>query len=190
MVLAEEQHILDTAKMFPPLEQHTNPEYAKDWLTNRLYDYNLIDYCDKYDSMDKFRVWIKEQVELYFQSLGLPKDKLYIQCWANVIRNDGRRIIKHHHADDTQRGPQEYSYLSGNICIQADNTNTYYQHPFLDKRAMPIKNIPSELILFPSYMVHWTDTNQAETPRISIAFDLITQEVYDMISDNSNYRPL
>jgi ectoine hydroxylase-related dioxygenase (phytanoyl-CoA dioxygenase family) len=55
--------------------------------------------------------------------------------------------------------------------------------------AAPIDNIPGEMILFPSYIVHWTDQNTSKTPRISIAFDIITEEVYNMI-DNHNFRVL
>ena len=190
LVIQEERGILDSTKPSskPGME---NPLYHDDWLTNRNWDYNLLDFSDKHPVLDDLRKWIKEQYHSYVDSLGLPRETVYIQCWANIIRNDGRQIIKHHHADAHAWAPQDHAYCSGNICIQAKNTHTHYQNPVLPKLWISIKNEPSELVLFPSWMVHWTDKNESFKPRISIAFDLITEEVYNMIKgENKTYRLL
>jgi hypothetical protein len=143
-----------------------------------------------YPEVKEFKQFIKDSYEEYAKSWGYePDNPVYIQCWANVIRNNGRRITPHNHAGAHADAPHEYSNVSGNICIHAENTNTYYENPFLKYNAIPIKNEIGELVMFPSFITHWTDTNESENPRISIAFDIITQEVYDMI-DNHNYRPL
>ena len=65
---------------------------------------------------------------------------------------------------------------------------TYYKNPFNDSKV-GIYNIVGELILFPSHIIHWTDNNNDPEPRISIAFDIITDKVYNMI-DNKNFREL
>lgn len=124
--------------------------------------------------------------------LGQPAGKTYIQCWTNILRNNGRSIVPHHHADGhTWAGDdlQQYSYLSGNICIQTFGTNTYYQNPFLDRQIAPLPNNNGEMIFFPSFILHWTDANTESLPRITISFDIVTEEFYKRV-DGTNYREL
>jgi hypothetical protein len=182
IVLKEEPNIL---KNIPP----ANPQ-DPDWMTGRLWNYNFLDL--DYEEIRNLKSWIAEQYVIYRESIGAPKQKVYIQCWVNILRNNGRRIVPHHHADghsSTVNAPQEYSYLSGNLCIQTRNTSTWFQSPFLNQHVTPIPNIDGEMILFPSWMVHWTDTNQSDEPRITISFDIITEDFYKLI-DGVNYREL
>jgi hypothetical protein len=125
------------------------------------------------------------------KSLGIePEKKIYVQCWANILYNDGRVIDEHNHADAHCNAPFEYCYISGNLSVQTENTNTYFCHPILPRKyRIPVKNINSELILFPSFLIHATDGCITEKPRITISFDIITQEVYNMV-DNKNFREL
>jgi hypothetical protein len=37
--------------------------------------------------------------------------------------------------------------------------------------------------------MHWTDPNESDIPRITISFDIITKEFYNLI-DGRNYRRL
>ena len=180
IVLTEEPNIIKNVRSTDDYDDPT-------WLTGKLWSYNFLDF--QYEEVKQFQQFIKRSYEEYSRSCGYEPEKVYIQCWANVIRNNGRNITAHNHASAHSNAPHEYSYVSGNICIQADNTNTYYENPFLKNNAAAIHNVAGDMFIFPSHIIHWTDTNQSEHPRISIAFDLITQEVYDMI-DNHNYRPL
>ncbi len=182
IIILEEPNILANV---PP----SNPD-DPDWMTGRLWNYNFLDL--DYDEIRQLKFWIKEQYIFYMGLLNHPPEKVYIQCWANIIRNNGRRIVPHHHADghsSTVDAPQEYSYLSGNLCIQTVETNTWFRNPFLDKKASAIPNIDGEMIFFPSFITHWTDINRSEKPRITVSFDLITEEFYNQI-DNKNYRLL
>lgn len=182
IVILEEPNILANV---PPKD----PDDA-DWMTGRLWNYNFLDL--DYEEVRQLKSWIKEQYIYYMGLLNHPPEKVYIQCWVNIIRNNGRRIIPHHHADghsSTVDAPQEYSYLSGNLCIQTVETNTWFRNPFLNKKASAIKNIDGEMIFFPSFITHWTDVNKSEKPRITISFDLVTEEFYNQI-DNKNYRLL
>lgn len=43
------------------------------------------------------------------------EDRIYVQCWANVLRK-GQAIKQHHHWDSP------YTYLGGHICL--DNYDT------------------------------------------------------------------
>lgn len=180
IVLLEEPNIIKNVRSSAQQDDQT-------WLTGKLWSYNFLDF--DYPEINVFRDFIKKSYEEFSRSCGYEPETVYIQCWANVIRNNGRRITPHDHATAHSNAPIEYSYLSGNICIQAEDTNTYYENPFLKSNVAAIKNFAGDLIIFPSHLIHWTDTNSSENPRITIAFDLITQEVYNMI-DNHNYRLL
>ena len=127
----------------------------------------------------------------YCNSIGAPVETVYANCWANIIRNTGRTISAHNHADAHIDAPLEYSYVSGNICVTAIDTKTYYANPFIQKISYGIKNMPGELILFPSWVVHWVDKNENDEARISIAFDIVTEEVYNLPSESkNNFRKL
>jgi hypothetical protein len=97
-------------------------------------------------------------------------------------------INPHHHAGLHGDSPVEYSYISGNLCLQTENTSTCFSHPIshIDiHREIP--NVDGELTLFPSFLSHWTLPNLSHNPRITIAFDIIKEEVFNMI-DNTNCR--
>lgn len=177
-ILQNEQTILSTTEM-------QDGETDETWLTGRLWQYNLLDY-DSACVLDLQNA-ITDSYKLYLTSIGAkPESVIYVQCWANIIRNNGRFIFKHNHADAHGDAPEEYSYVSGNLCLQAENTGTYYQSPFTDHHYR-IENIPCEMILFPSFVNHWTDPNLSEDLRISLAFDIITPEVYAM-TNNPNFK--
>jgi len=173
IALKEETYILDNFKPYPA-------EASYDWITNRAYDYNFLNFVNKYPKLSEVKDYIHNQYKNYVSDLGVNEEEVYIMCWINIIRNDGRKIEKHHHAQDGSRGLQEYAYVSGHISIQVNETNTHYQHPILDKRFFSLKNEAGVTTLFPSWMIHWTDCNLSNEPRISLAFDIITKEMYNM----------
>jgi hypothetical protein len=163
------------------------PDFIEDpsWLTGRLWYYNFLDF--DYPEIEEFKNFIKEEYLKFSKELGhtIP-NKTYIHCWANVLRKDGRPIARHHHADGHAKIPQSYAYLSGNVSLQAENTHTYYENPFTDDYEK-IANVPGDLFLFPSSITHWTDKNESDNLRISLAFDIITEEVYNMVYDVNIY---
>jgi hypothetical protein len=184
LVLEKEQEILNTYKPYPEND-------SKDWLTNRLYAYNLFDYMEEYPVLIEFKKFIYDSYVEYCNSTDSPVENVYANCWANIIRNDSRTISPHTHTDAHIGAPLEYSYVSGNICITAIDTKTYYANPFIHKTSYGISNTPGELVLFPSWVLHWVDENKSETPRISIAFDIVTEHVYNLPSDHkNNFRKL
>jgi hypothetical protein len=159
------------------------------WLTGKLWAYNFLDFdypCVRY--LKKF-IYSNYLEYALFCSIDSSKP-VYVQCWANIINNDGRIITPHNHADAHGGAPAEYSYISGNISLQTENTSTFFAHPILNKKVYrEIANVNGELILFPSFITHWSSPNLSVNPRITIAFDIITEEVYNMI-DKTNYRLL
>lgn len=182
IVLKEEHNILSSTE---------KQEFESDssWITGRLWQYNFLDL--DYPEIKNLHNFIRDSYVEFMGEIGQPAGKTYIQCWVNIIRNNGRRIVPHNHSDGHSNNinTQEYSYLSGNLCVQTNNTNTYFRSPFLDKQVIALPNIDGEMIFFPSYITHWTDINTSDNPRITISFDIITEECYNII-DGRNYRVL
>jgi hypothetical protein len=66
------------------------------------------------------------------------------------------------------------------MCLSNLNTSTDFRSPFLVKSYQNIKNHVGENILFPAWITHKSDANTTPIPRISIAYDIVTQEQYDL----------
>lgn len=188
-----ERYILDELTI--PNERQTDPE----WLTGRLYQYNLLNFKD--DSIVYLKDFIKNEYIKYMDILGYEPGETYIQCWCNILRPGGRKISVHNHAggnrvwfnpeDRTEEKMkreieiQGLSYLSGNISIQTNGTSTFFQNPFLNRQFYGIENFNGEMIFFPSYINHTTDLQEITSERITISFDIITKELYDLMEENS-----
>jgi hypothetical protein len=155
------------------------------WLTNRLGSYNLLNFDTKDTRI--FNNFIYDQYKNYIKFFGGTIERVYVLCWANIVRFGGRTITPHHHANAHSDAPQECSYISGNFCAQVEGTNTYFKNPFLDKH-ISIPNNTAELVMFPSWMTHWADPAKTDIPRITISFDIITQDVYNL--SNKKYYNL
>ena len=130
-------------------------------LPSRSPLYNLVEFKET----QYLKKIIKNAHLDFMKELHLTyEDNLYIQCWANVMR-EGEKIQKHFHSINN------YDYLSGHICIQTTNTNTYYLEPYHKERFI-LKNNPGNITLFPSWVEHFTDKVLDDNERITIAFDL------------------
>jgi hypothetical protein len=166
-----------------------HPEDDPTWITGKLWAYNFLDF--DYPCVRYLKEFIYSKYLEYATFCNIDSSKpVYVQCWVNIINNDGRTITPHNHSSAQDTAPAEYSYISGNISLQTENTSTFFAHPILSKRIYrEIPNVDGELILFPSFVTHWTSPNLSDKPRITIAFDIITEEVYNMI-ENTNYRLL
>ena len=181
LVLKEEPNILANTPM---------PDHQDDptWLTGRLWNYNFLKFDDP--QVKYLHTWIAKQYKDFAEGMKYPLETVYIQCWANVVRPGGRLITKHNHAGSHINAPPENAYISGNLFLgESTDTKTYYQNPFLDKRAVGVPNIPGMVILFPSYVDHWIDGTKTDKVRVSLAFDIITKEVFDLINSD-NFIPL
>ena len=122
----------------------------------------------------RLEINIRENVRKYleFQLLSIPKE-LYIQAWVNVMRNE--QSIDIHQHDYT-----EHSFISGNICVSAENTKTHYVNPnnyfTLNKQAHHSDNKPGKITIFPSVLPHYTDEYKGNKERITIAFDIFVKD--------------
>ena len=165
-ILLKEKEII---KKYPPYgDGQTGLNQLSDCLTSRYFYYNLLSWPE----MKSLKEAIKKSHNLFLEELNFNSNrKVYIQCWANVMRkNDMIQPHIHHTNDDT--------YLGGHICISANNTNTYYTDPF-NKKSYKDENKPGKITLFPGWISHYTDKIEDTQIRISIAFDICKKEHID-----------
>ena len=158
LILSKEAEVIQTYK------------YTHDWgtglgadsMTSRSDSFNLL----KLPEAAELKTAIRATYDKFLPELGLiPEDKIYVQCWSNVLRK-GQDIKQHRHWFSN------YAYLCGHICVQQENTNTYYVGPYADE-AYPSANETGKITLFPAWLSHYTDRHDGNNERITIAFDII-----------------
>jgi hypothetical protein len=144
---------------------------GKNSLTSHYKRYNLLDW--KHSEIPKLKQAILKAHECYLNALKIPLyPQLYIQCWANVMRQ-GEQIKPHLHSTHPN------SYLGGHIVVQARGTKTYYINPVNQLNAPAIHasvNTIGKISFFPSCVPHYTDVQTSVKPRITIAFDLFVNK--------------
>ena len=155
-------------------------EFEDDWgtklgaesLTARSNKYNLL----KWECAAPLRHAIRKTHDAFVSQLGAPSPPvIYAQCWANVMRK-GDQIAVHSHGKDP------YGYLSGHVCVQVTDTNPNYYNPY---GGDPWKshNEVGKITLFPNWVKHGTDKVIDDQERITIAFDIYTEDGYDKSID-------
>ena len=163
-VLKNEKKIL---KNYPPTDYSKSitdggTGLGSNSLTSRYYHFNVLSWF----GTRKLKKYIRMGYEQYN---GIKNTPIYVQCWANVMRN-GDVIKAHRHMIDNI-SPNDA--LSGHLCVKVDgSTNTYYART-------PIQNKNGQMILFPSTLLHWTDRYIGNKERITIAFDIYSKKLYD-----------
>jgi len=147
---------------------------GNDSITSRFSQYNLF----KINETKFLKDVVVNEHNNFLKELGnKQKYNLYGQCWFNVLRK-GEQINIHSHAINN------HSYLSGHISVQSFNTSTYYIIPYYENTYVQ-KNVDGKITLFPSWVKHYTDKVKEKQERISIAFDLILEDSFevDIIDD-------
>ena len=163
-ILKNEPRII---KKYPPTNcrnEKTDGEtgLGYDSLTSRFYHFNILNWLNT----KQLKKEIRKGYELYTNVENTP---LFVQCWANVMRR-GDRINPHTHMD---QNVSPLHSLSGHLCVKVDgSTNTYYG-------GKPVCNVNGEMIFFPSTMIHWTNTYFGDGERITIAFDIFSEEYFN-----------
>ena len=160
-----------------------------DSTTARHASYNIFKFGDSEINKLKENIIILHNELL--KQMGMvdviPYVNLYIQSWYNVM-NKGQNISIHLH-DITST-----CYLGGHITVQCDDTYTGYTHPALipildegsDNKSFvhQSKNKVGKITLFPNHIPHFTNTHDGDKERITIAFDLVTQNNTAIANDN------
>jgi len=147
-------------------------------LTSRSPFYNLL----KIKETKHLEKIIKKTHSNFLKLLNQKDDiNLYIQCWANIMRKE-EQILPHSHSSNG------YCYLGGHICVQTQNTHTYYVNPY-NKEVFASKNEIGKITLFSNWIEHYTDKVTDNNDRITIAFD-IKEELgfnHDLINDMKDH---
>ena len=169
-ILKNEQKII---KKYPPtdfnnIKSDGGTGLGYDSLTSRFYHFNVL----KWFNTNQLKKEIRKGYESYTKAKNTP---IFVQCWANVMRK-GDRIKPHAHMD---KNISSLHALSGHLCVKVDgSTNTYYG-------GEPVRNLNGEMAFFPSTMTHWTNTYFGDEERITVAFDIYSEEWfnYDIFKD-------
>lgn len=147
---------------------------GKNSTTIRFNRYNVFNWKNENISLLKETIInFHNKIIDYFK---LPSvNKLYIQSWVNIMKK-GEKIQPHIH------GVTPDTYLGGHVCIQCDNTSTYYINPINQINEPEIfssKNEIGKITLFQNNIPHFTDLHNSDDERITIAFDLSLKKLYD-----------
>ena len=159
-ILQKEQDIINSTEFVTD----SGTGLGKHSLTSRSPYYNLLEF----DHGSELKTEIAKFHKKFLDYFSMQMDDVYVQCWANVMRK-GQKIQTHCHGTDP------YTYLSGHISLDTYGTNTYYVHPYLPNPYVS-ENIKNKITLFPGWLKHYTDRWEGETERVTIAFDLYTED--------------
>tara|TARA_B100000131_G_scaffold12235_1_gene12693 strand:- start:1750 stop:2397 length:648 start_codon:yes stop_codon:yes gene_type:complete len=162
-ILSKEKDIIDQYEF----EDDWGTKLGPNSLTSRSNRYNLLEF----DTAKQLKQTIKRTHDQFVTELGAPTPPpIYAQCWANVMRK-GDQIAPHSHGKDA------WTYLSGHVCVQTTDTSTHYWNPYGgDPWSSP--NEVGKITLFPSWVKHGTDKVVDDQERITLAFDIYTEEGY------------
>jgi hypothetical protein len=150
--------------------------------TSRSKEYNVLFWDNTEINLIKNNILECHNLFLKFLNLPLPNE-LYIQCWVNIMRK-GEQIKPHIH------GVHPDTYLGGHICVQVQNTSTFYINPINQIQEPEIyssKNEIGKITLFQNNIPHYTDMHNSEKERITLAFDLRVK-IYN--NENNHYLKL
>jgi|TARA_R100000657_G_C4676580_1_gene122706 hypothetical protein len=142
--------------------------------TSRFQNFNVMNF--KNTEIIKLKQNIIDAHNLFLKAVGAPSpNHLYIQCWYNVLRK-GQEIKLHLH------GVHPNIYLGGHVCVQADDTSTFYintPNQINEPSSYQSKNEVGKLTLFQNFIAHYTNKNNSKSERITIAFDLSPVKLSD-----------
>jgi hypothetical protein len=150
--------------------------------TSRSKEYNVLFWDNTEINLIKNNILEYHNLFLKFLNLPLPNE-LYIQCWVNIMRK-GEQIKPHIH------GVHPDTYLGGHICVQVQDTSTFYINPINQIQEPEIyssKNEIGKITLFQNNIPHYTDMHNSEKERITLAFDLRVK-IYN--NQNNHYLKL
>ena len=143
-------------------------------ITAKFQSFNILTW--NHPEITKLKTNITRNVIEYNNECGNTTPlELWIQCWYNVLRF-GQKLNPHMHSTTPD------CYISGHFNVQVNDTSTCYLSPINqlnDPDVMDIKNKNGDMILFPSYIFHYTTPHYSFKPRITIAFDLSLYKRYD-----------
>lgn len=150
--------------------------YTQQWKQHNLVDdtprlgdtSNLVRFPPS-PNIEKLFQAMRKHYLTYLKELGYERRKVWVHAWANILRK-GEYISPHSHL---QTGD---GYLAGVFYVTQSSAKFV-----LDKEgtAMAIEPVAGKLIMFPSCLTHYSESLDSTAPRISIAFDIVVENVYN-----------
>lgn len=168
IVLSKETEIVANFPSYANADAYTG--LGENSLTSRFKYFNVFAWEDA--EIEKLKDKIFENYKEFLNKLNVPRRKVWIQCWANVLRKN-EEMKPHIHS------VHPFSYLGGHISIQCDNTSTVYINPvnqINDPEILDSPNNVGKITIFQNCIPHYTTLHSADSERITIAFDLIVDE--------------
>lgn len=158
-ILQKEQELM---KLNLTWENEDNsPTSARYKNYNFLGDNKLFMYDDEVPA--HFRAELKKHLDEFYQRLGWPKQKRWLQCWVNIHRKG--HFLRMHTHDDCK--------MSGHMTITCNNSRTTY----VTSQFVEILNEPGIITFIgKDKFPHGTSMVEDDEPRISVAFDLYESE--------------
>lgn len=156
--------------------------YTAQWKQHNLLDdtphkgdtSNLVRF-PKHRSTDNLFYFIRQHYLEYLRLLNVPRSKIWIHAWVNILRN-GQWITPHHHLQTKD------AYLSGSVYVTSSKANFIIEK---EGTAMEFTTEAGKIMFFPSCLTHYSQTYEGNTTRISISFDLVVKDTME----SSKMRP-
>jgi hypothetical protein len=147
-----------------------NTGLGKNSLTSRFPFFNVFSWEEP--EIKFIEKYIYEKYVEFLNLINVERKKVWIQCWANVLRKN-EEIKKHIHSSHNM------TWLGGHFMISCDNTSTFYENPMQvadEPQIYESKNKIGKLTFFQNNLPHYTNKHLSDSERISIAFDIIIDE--------------
>lgn len=154
---------------------------GNDSLTSRYAHYNVFQFEDELTELKLLRKEIYDRYCALMYLLGVERKKVWFQSWCNIIRN-GEQIQPHIH------NVNRYCYLGAHVNVQCNNTSTIYINPINqinDPETYESINKVGKLTIFQQNIPHYTSIHQVDEERITIAFDFLIEEEYQLTNDEN-----
>lgn len=158
-----------------PKSSSDSYKYTQQWKQHNLFNDisglggEHLKRFEKIPEIDTLYKLIREHYLIYLAELGYPRIQSYIHGWANVIRK-GESISPHCHIDGSD------AYLASTYYLTSNNTNLYLHDPSYVHTKGAIATESGKIVIFPSWVPHWSDESPDETIRISLAFDIVIKD--------------
>lgn len=166
LILQKEKIIIDNTYTNKNIINDGGTGLGTNSLTSRYRNFNLFFWPEK--EILNLREKIKEKYVVFLNALQIPRRKVWMQCWANVLRKN-EEIKMHLHQSSN------YCYLGGHVMINCHNTSTFYVNPINQIQQPEVfesKNEIGKITFFQNNIPHFTNKNFSDQERISIAFDI------------------
>ena len=151
-----------------------NPSYSPEKTPTGLtvnYAYNVL----QWPGMEFLEDYIRQGYEEFTGIKGTP---LYVQCWVNILTT-GQQITPHTHVN------QDFSkedFVSGHLHVKINESSFNYY----GNEKEPVMNKKGQITVFSPRLSHYTDP-VVDDERISVAFDIITEKLFNQYSDLINW---